>query len=278
MGTWSIKIFDNDTALDIKETYIEFLKNQYSDEEAYELTHQEFNELMGTDEEPLFWYAIAYIQWENGRLMPKVKQKAIFWIERNGGLEIWDIKKANKWKSNLIELKRKLNSPMPFKKIYKKAAEFTTNPWDVGDVYAYQFHTKKAKEVGLFGKYILFQKIGDCEYYANKKYTIVKIYNNIFDHIPDINAIKDCDILPLTYPLKKNGFLMSENEYIPSFEWYLQAIMLYEKKNCYPKNHFVFVGNMNYKPINLEGNESTDFYWEKDNMESWLIEYYFSWK
>lgn len=277
MGTWSRTLFSNDTACDIRDSYIELLKKQYSDEEAYKKIYEEYKELLDSDEESVFWYAIADTQWENGRLTPEVKEKAIFWIVRKGGLDLWEGKDSIKWELTLAELKQKLNSPMPHKKRYKRHVEFIRNPWYVGDVYAYKFHTSKSEGVGLLGKYILFQKIGNCEYYKDNNYSIVKIYNKVFDNIPDLNVINNCSVLPLVFPPNVNGAPKSLDDYVPSFQWYLQAVMLYEKKNCYPKDYFIFVGNKKSKPIDLEGNQLTDFYLEKDNMENWLIEYYFSW-
>ena len=86
MGTWNRKLFSNDATCDIRDTYIEFLKKQLTNEEAYKKTYTEFSELFGTDEEPLFWYAMADTQWQLGRLTPEVKEKALSWISRKGGL------------------------------------------------------------------------------------------------------------------------------------------------------------------------------------------------
>lgn len=278
MGTWNRRLFSNDTACDVRDTYIELLKKQYSDEEAYQKTYEEYKELLGGDEEAIFWYAIADAQWKTGRLTSEVKEKANYWIIRKGGIDLWDDRNSKKWDFTLRELKNELDLPMPPKKMYKKPVEFITNPWSVGDVYAYQFHTKISEEVGLYGKYILFEKIGNCEYYKDKYYSVVKIYNRIFDNIPDLNVTNYCSALPLTFPPNVNGAPVRLEDYIPSFEWYLQAVMLYEKKSCYPKSHFIFLGKKDLEPIVFEGNQLTDFYLEKDNMEKWLIEIFLSWK
>ena len=38
------------------------------------------------DEEPLFWLALAETQWKLGVLLPDVKEKALYWIERDSTL------------------------------------------------------------------------------------------------------------------------------------------------------------------------------------------------
>ena len=59
MGTWSTKLYGNDTTSDVRDTYIEYLRKTANDEDAYRKTCDEYNELIGTDEEALFWFALA---------------------------------------------------------------------------------------------------------------------------------------------------------------------------------------------------------------------------
>jgi hypothetical protein len=65
------KIFQDDFSLDIKDTYIDLLKHQLSDEEAEKII---LNNFMPTEEEilddntSLFWLAFAAVKWEVGRL------------------------------------------------------------------------------------------------------------------------------------------------------------------------------------------------------------------
>lgn len=148
MGTWGIKLFSNDTTCDVRDTYIELLKKQYSDEDAEQKTYEEYEELMGTDEEPLFWLALAHTQWKNGRLSSMVKDKALALIDANGGAELFEENKRTyeRWLKYLVELKEMLLFPMPSRKVYRKPVEFERNPWNIGDVYAYQFHTKVAEK------------------------------------------------------------------------------------------------------------------------------------
>ena len=90
MGTWNAGLFSNDTTCDVKDTYMDLLKKQFSNQEAYQKTYDEYEELIGTDEEPLFWYALADTQWNVGRLMPEVKAIALKYIEKKGGIDLWE--------------------------------------------------------------------------------------------------------------------------------------------------------------------------------------------
>ncbi len=276
MGTWNRKLFSNDTTCDIRDTYIEFLKIQLTNEEAYKKTYLEFSELFGTDEEPLFWYAMADTQWQLGRLMPEVKEKALSWISQKGGLELWEDSenRRNNWVKTLYELEEKLCSTMPEEVKINIEEPFVRNPWNIGDIYAYQFHTDLAEKAGLYGKYILFQKIGDCEYYKNEVYSVVQLYDKVFDTLSAVDEIENCRVLPLIH--YKFGF--KKEDCIPSFQFYLQNIMLYEKKCRYPKKHFTFVGNKTIPAKEYLGNQSDTFYLERNGMEEWIIDFYLSWQ
>ena len=67
-----------------------FLEKQASNQEAYEKTLEKCKEYIGDQDEPLFWFALAETQWRVGRLMPEVKAKAQDWIEKDGGLILWE--------------------------------------------------------------------------------------------------------------------------------------------------------------------------------------------
>ncbi len=276
MGTWNAGLFSNDTTSDIKETYIDFLKRQFTDEEAYQKTVDEYSELLGTDEEPLFWYALADTQWNVGRLMPSVKNTALKFIEEKGGLDFYDVssKGRSKWETTLQKLKDKLETPLPPTKRFRKTVEFIRNPWNIGDVYAYQFHTEKARETGFYGKYILFQKVADVEYYKDIIFSVIQVFDQVFENLPTVEAINGIRVLPLALPPEGNK---SIDEYVPSFTYYLKAIMEYHKKVHYPKNHLTFIGNMPVEVVNCSSRSFRSFYLEKNSMDECLIMYHTAW-
>lgn len=279
MGTWGIGLYYNDTTLDVRDTYMQFLKQQLSDEEAYRKTCEEYEELIGTDEEPLFWYALADTQWNVGRLLPQVKDTALSLIQENGGVFIFESNSAIlRWKNKLQKLKEKLETPMPPKKKFAKPVEFIRNPWNLGDVYAYEFHTQKAAENGLIGKYILIQKVGDVEHFEDMVFSVIQVFDRVFDFIPDLDKLEQIRTLPLIYPPATHGTPDDIAKYIPSFEWYMKAIMIYDKKCHYPKKHLTFIGNLSVPQIEYAGNDFVNLDWAKDGMENWLIKWYLAWQ
>lgn len=280
MGVWSTSLYGDDISCDIRDLYISFLKQQMSNEEAFQKVCDEYSDIIGTEEEYLFWYPIADTQWKTGRLIPEVKNKVLNLIDQEAGIFIWeeDVKKKSKWRSMLQNLKSEIESPMLPEKKFRKPVEFITNPWNTGDVYAYQFHTDFSQQKGMHRKYILFRKIGDIEYYEGTIYSIVQVFDRVFNSLPTINEIDGLRFLPLVDPFEENGTPTDIIDYIPSFNYYLQAVMIYYKKPHYPKNYFTFIGNRPVPYKEYKWNEITSLYFDKNRMEDWLIEYYLKWR
>lgn len=239
MGTWSRTLFSNDTARDIKDTYIELLRDQYSDDEAYDMTCREYNELIGSDEEPIFWFAIAAVQWQTGRLTSAVQKEALYWIEANGGIDLWnETKKGRGWEKTLSELKELLISDLPIRQEFKKAEVFETNLWNIGDVYAYRFNRKYSKDVGLYGKYILLHKISDDHSY-DSIVPRVQIYNKVFDELPTLDVLKELAVLPFA-----NAVSYMETPYENRTALPLNVAIIRYKKNDYSPKNFFYIGNV----------------------------------
>jgi len=213
MGAWGTSLYANDTACDIRDAYMEYLKKQLSNQDAYEKLFEEYGEYLDVPgEAPLFWYALADTQWKIGRLMPEVKTKALEWIAKDGGLDLWeDNKKGGAgWKNTLEKLRVKLESEQPKEKKIRKPTLINQNLWNIGDVYAYQFHDEKSEENGMRGKYMIMQKI-DAEPYISTGGLIMRVhvFDKLFDEVPNIDDVKGLRILPLDYPMSTRDLRMS---------------------------------------------------------------------
>lgn len=279
MGSWSAALFSNDTTCDVRDTYMECLRQQLSDEAAYEKTYQEYSELMKTDEEPLFWYAMAYTQWKLGRLSEIVKETALNWIDKKGGLDLYEEnKKAGiRFLERLRKLQETINSPMPPRKIIRKPREYIHDPWNVGDVYAYQFHTKDAEDKGFLNHYIVFQKVGKFGPIENRS-SIVQVYDRIFDHVPTLTEIRGIRILPLTSIPNERYKTDREYRLYWGFEKSLQVMMECLNAYSYPTKYLTYVGNQFVQEKEFLWGEFGDFVWERNGMEEWLIAFYLEWQ
>ena len=116
---WGSGLYSNQTARDVRAIYQKHLANHMGAQEAYTNTQQDCLEyLWDEDECPLFWYALAHTQWKANHLLPEVKERALYWLERNGGIEAWleTPDRGKSWKKTLTKLQKQLTSPSPEKR------------------------------------------------------------------------------------------------------------------------------------------------------------------
>lgn len=275
MGIWGIHIFENDIACDVKENYERYFV-ELGDAQAYLKICKENMDLIGTEDEPFFWYALALSQWENGRLNHEAKHKALEFIAKNGGISHFEDKRS--WKRVLHGLQLTLSETMPPRKTIDKPTSFSQNPWNIGDIYAYKLHNKISKKRGLTNKYVVLQKVGDIEYYKNVFYSVIQVFDGVFDCIPDICEIDNLRILPLIDPPGVDGTPNSLSEYVPSFEHYLKATMILDRQEDYPQEHLVFIGNSEIANTEIEEFSFSDLFWSKNNMDDWITQFYIAWR
>jgi len=209
MGAWGSSLYSNDTACDVREVYMELLREQLTNEEAYQETLERFRDYIGDpDEEPLFWFALAETQWKVGRLTSDVKLKALSWIEKGGGITLW---KENGnggagWQKTLDKLREKLETEQPKEKKVRKPTIINQNPWNMGDVYAYQFNTEESRTHKAYGKYMILQKMGEDPYSSEEDLVMrVHVFDKLFDEVPMLSDLEGVRLLPLGFPIFKDG-------------------------------------------------------------------------
>ena len=166
MGAWGPNIFQNDDAVDIRETYRTNLLLGLSDEEAEGAIVREF----GEDPNQLFWLPLAVTEWKVGRLSERVKEKALAAVEWElEHLEEfeWKGKLTEKRKQALIEARELLCSPMCQPKKLRLPWWSWKCPWPVGSVI--QFRLRRPKENNPYlGHYVLLQVAGVSEPYPGR--------------------------------------------------------------------------------------------------------------
>lgn len=113
MGTWGYEILDDDTALDIKGDFEEYLEEGLSVREATENILQEYEDVIEEDEDDstTVYLALASLQMKHGELQADIKEAALEIIESGKGLEIWEEsgeEELKERKNVLNELKIKL--------------------------------------------------------------------------------------------------------------------------------------------------------------------------
>ena len=88
MGTWGTGIYDDDVSSDVKYEYVDMLRQGVSNEEATQKLINRWD-TEDIEEGPIFWFALANIQWDYGRLLEYVKEEALKHIRNKLDLERW---------------------------------------------------------------------------------------------------------------------------------------------------------------------------------------------
>ena len=239
MGAWGSALYANDTTCDVRDKYMDCLREQLSNQEAYEKTFEAFKECIGyEDEEPLFWYALAETQWKAGRLMPEVKEKALGWIEKCGGLSLWEESgNSSGWKKTLKKLRCDLETEKPKERKIRKSEDINQNPWNLGDVYAYRYHSKDSKYAGTHGKYILMQKVGEGASYLQDESVAMRIciFDKLFDYMPTLEDMRGVRLTPFLPPSL-------------GYDLCMNVLMVSNRQSDYPAKHLTFIGNTSILP------------------------------
>jgi len=164
MGAWGAKLYQDDVAQDVRDYFKDQLRRGKTAQELTEELIGEYSYLIDdADDGPVFWFALADTQWGLGRLLPKVKEQALLWLDKGGDVRRWeaeDPKQAVTRKKVLEDLHQKLLSPQPPEKKVSQYRLYTCE-WNIGDVFAYRLESDLAKEKGLFGRYFLIQKVDE---------------------------------------------------------------------------------------------------------------------
>lgn len=281
MGFWSTSLYGNDFTLDVKEKIDFLLKQGYYTDVVYQEMLKCFSEQLLTDEEPLFWLALADRMWDYGLLSEEIKGKALKFISDYACLNFFEtLSEKRSWQKTLNKLKMKIENINQGNKKIKLECLFKKNIWNIGDYYAYQLHKKYSEDLGIKSKYVIIKKIGE-NYYGDSMtyYNIVVVYNKIFDNIPSLEDLNNIDLLPLeekeelyddiniNEELRK---IMDEN-----FENSLQGDLYYVKFNDYESDYYHFIGNNSKNsPYVKKKNNS---YLEFKTLEKDLCDFFKSW-
>ena len=268
MGTWGPGLYSDDVACDVKEYYMNCLREEMSGEEAEAATVSYFkDELSDSDDGPVVVLSLAETAWRAGRLSEVLKKAAIDIIDTGEGLDRWEAEGKQLLKKRqavLTKLKEKLLSPQPpEKKIYKY--RIYKCEWKIGDVYAYRFESEIAKEKGYYGRYLLIQKVDEGSWYPGHVVPIVYFRITKDTNLPSIKDINDIECLKIG---------LGEKE--PKIIYYYRSKLLNTSKRIIPKS-LVYLGNAEviYKnPEYIPEDEVSYLSYEWKSIEEKIIKKY----
>ena len=136
MGAWGTAIFSDDTAGDVRDRFRELIGKGLSTEQATDkLFRQYASSLNDPDDGSPFWLGLAVTQWKCGRLLERVKAKALDIIDTGADLKRWsgDAKRRAVLEKTRAQL---LSPPLPPTHIRQRYQE--NNEWEVGELISYQ--------------------------------------------------------------------------------------------------------------------------------------------
>lgn len=284
MGTWGTGLYDNDMALDVRDTFTEALSSENDLDTACNKTLSVYSGCFGSDEEPLLWLALADTQFDYGCLMDTVRTNAISWIEKEGGKNLFTTRRQQKkWEQVLQQLREKIQSKTVSSKKICKPEVIKQNYWNNGDVFAYQFHTSIAKERNIQGKYVLFQKITSVCLADHQIHSVIQVRNHLYDQLPKAKIVEQTfnslPILPLVgADIMQLKDIESEKDFGDYFSRFFQAAMTAYGKHSYPQKYFSYICHLEIPPVELHYNQYTELDWSQNSMDEWLSDYLFEWR
>jgi len=187
MGTWGTAIFSDDLASDIKSEFRDKIGfGKTSIEATEELLNDYSEEIKDSDESSVFWLSLALTQWNIGRLLENVKEKALEVIENGQDLDKWkdDEKSFKKRKLILEKLKEQLQSEQPKqKKIAKPFIRETI--MEEGDLISYKLKNDK---------FIILRVIEINQDKCGDRYPFIEILDFYENEIPELRELEKLNI------------------------------------------------------------------------------------
>ena len=90
MGAWGVGIREDDFVCDVEGAFQDFLKDGNTVEQATSHVQQQFGGAIDdADDGPLFWIAVADMQWTYGDIQPAVLSRVAEIVDRDLGMERW---------------------------------------------------------------------------------------------------------------------------------------------------------------------------------------------
>ncbi|MBQ8995169.1 MAG: hypothetical protein IJ091_05090 [Oscillospiraceae bacterium] len=196
MGAWGVGLFQNDVALEVKDTYVKKLQVGKSNEEAFNETVNELNDMTNDADDKIdFWFALASLMFDYGRLTPDVKNTALEIINSNSD-DRWDAKDTKKRNQAVESLKEKLLSQQP-EEVKVKIVKKRTPKIKPDEIYYFVLDDENLRNENFYNCYV-YVLVDSWTQYDNRIKDLgdehALIYLKISDHA--VSDIKELDSIP----------------------------------------------------------------------------------
>lgn len=183
-----------DLARDISSLYSDFRKNFSVTATIRKLCGDLAPCLVDIDDAPIFWLALANSMAQQKELTEKIYAKALKYLETPDTLKsYWGIMKFSA--EDIEEIKSFLNGSIGRAKRRPATPQHSTS-WLPQDFHAMPIISQKAAELGVLGRYLIFQTIGSC-IWDRELVPIVYVYITPSCHMPTSeDELKKCIPIP----------------------------------------------------------------------------------
>ncbi len=265
-------ISQDDMASDIKEEYIDQLYKGIDSHTITQNIQESYADaIKDEDDAPIFWIALADVQWTYGRLEPAVKEKALYYLKSERDRIKWNRNSINNIARNiddiLDDLQDKLNRPQPEKRIIKEKKLFRCS-WNVGDVFAYKLTSKYAETKGLVNKYIYFIKCDEMTWHPGHIIPIVNVFWTMSDTILSLEDVIANAYLPQFY-------VPAVYEKNKSIRKMYRLSIITRKEKAIPRNNLLYLGNSTVHKMDNEEVNPFNVSWK--DFEKYIIDDYLEW-
>jgi hypothetical protein len=138
MGVWGVAIFADDVAMDVRAEWRQAILDGRDPTDATESLEASYADPLADadqDDSIVFWLALALAQMETGRLLDRVRDRAVAIIDAGGDVERWRAENAGLARQRakvLDRLRTKLVGPQPAPKRLRRPPAAV--PFDIGDL------------------------------------------------------------------------------------------------------------------------------------------------
>lgn len=264
---------DPELANDVRSEYIDLLRRGHEGVEATEKLIDDYTAaLHDEDDAPVFWFSLADLQWDLGRLEEMVKYNAILHIDRL--LEDYAIQtNANRNNGNLInelaDFKRKLLSPLPQKKQIKPYRLYHTD-WKIGDAFAYSLDGIGAGYPDFHSMYMYFVVKGTESWHPGHTIPVVYVFGGASKELLSLDRIQENEYRPQFY----TPIAYRNN---PEMKRLYSLALLCTSARVIPKRKLRYLGNIETIRI-LDCEDPIPYHVAWKKLDRYLIENYIAWE
>lgn len=263
----------SELASDVRSEYIDLLRRGHEGVKATEKLIDNFASVLhDEDDAPIFWFSLADLQWNYGRLEEQVKVNAVLHIDRL--LEYYAVQtNANKNSRQLInelaDFKKKLLSPLPQKKQIKQYSLYHTD-WKIGDVFAYSLDGIAAGYPKFHGMHMYFI-VKDTEiWHPGHTIPVVYVFCGISKELLSLDRIKEKEYRPQFYtPIAYRNNPEMKRQY--------SLALLCTSVRVMPKMKLKYLGNLETIRI-LDCEDPTAYHVAWNKLDKYLVENYIAWE